>query len=143
MIPSTVPFTQNWYAPTNVHSLIIILILLKRHQQQKNRADRLLARSTGQAGPSDAELRRNLERTLSNLRARDEIPSSQLYTIADAEETEINETPVIERNRYSLCHSLHNFKLMCRIQRKYHDSRQPFNGAQYRVWIISLLTASP
>ncbi|KAJ7106478.1 acid protease [Mycena crocata] len=55
-----------------------------RHQQQINRASRLLARSSGQVGPSDEELRRNMKRTLSHLRARKEIPSNQLYSIRGA-----------------------------------------------------------
>ncbi|KAJ7722756.1 aspartic peptidase domain-containing protein [Mycena maculata] len=36
----------------------------------------------GLKGPSDADLRRNLERTISDLRARKEIPSDQRYSIA-------------------------------------------------------------
>ncbi|KAJ7454802.1 aspartic peptidase A1 [Mycena latifolia] len=70
----TLPLRRYPTATNGIHSDL-------RYQQQINRASRLLARSTGQAGPSDEELRGNLERTLSNLRARNEISSNELYTI--------------------------------------------------------------
>ncbi|KAJ6631006.1 aspartic peptidase domain-containing protein [Mycena sp. CBHHK59/15] len=56
-----------------------------RHQQQVNRAERLLARSNGETGPSDAQLRRNLERTLSSLQERGEISSSDMQDMSRRE----------------------------------------------------------
>ncbi|KAJ7116384.1 aspartic peptidase domain-containing protein [Mycena epipterygia] len=83
-----------------------------RHQQQINRANRLLARSTGLAGPSDAELRRNLERTLFNLRARNEIPSHQLYSI---DGTDLGEPPIVERDGDSNITALANNSMILNI----------------------------
>ncbi|KAJ7510367.1 acid protease [Mycena galericulata] len=69
-----------------------------RYQQKINRADRLLARSNGQTGPSDEDLRRNLRRMLSDLRARNEIPPDQLYHI----DGDHSGSSIVERDGNSL-----------------------------------------
>ncbi|KAJ6570186.1 acid protease [Mycena vulgaris] len=59
-----------------------------RHQQHINRAERLVARAAGTPGPSDAELRANLERRASYLAPpakRFNIPSSDLLPTAGSD----------------------------------------------------------